>query len=368
VRLTGRGLAVSVAAVLLLAAGLALRYPVLTGLGAILVAAVLAAVALTAPPLRVEVRRAVHPDRVERGRPALARLHVRNVGARRQTGFVAVDNAGAATRAVTVPGLLAGAEATRHYELPTSARGRLTVGPLTLHRADPFDLARRRLPTDDTTTLWVHPRVYPVKPLTAGVPRHHHDGSPDSALRGSVELLDVREYVPGDEVRHLHWKATARTGRLMVRDLADPHRGRTTVLLDNRPSALSPKLFEDAADVAASLLCASARAAQDTRLVTWSGREVVVQGGPHSVRRLLDELSEVRQEEAAGAPAFPPGGGLVVVTGGEAALGAVLGRRSQFATVVVVSLGRPVEAPGGIRVLGAWGALQAVRAWNDTTA
>ena len=29
-------------------------------------------------------------------------------------------------------------------------------------------------------------------------------------MRGSVELLDVREYVPGDEVRHLHWKATAR--------------------------------------------------------------------------------------------------------------------------------------------------------------
>ena len=148
---------------LLLAAGLVAAYPVLTGLGAMLAAAVLAAVALTAPPLRVEVRRAVHPDRVERGRPALARLHVRNVGTRRQTGFVAVDTAGAATRAVTLPGLLAGAEATRHYELPTSARGRLTVGPLTLHRADPFGLARRRLPTGETTTLWVHPRVYPAQ-------------------------------------------------------------------------------------------------------------------------------------------------------------------------------------------------------------
>jgi hypothetical protein len=63
---------------------------------------------------------------------------------------------------------------------------------------------------------------------------------------------------------------------------------------------------------------------------------------------------------------LPPGGGLVVVTGGGAALGAVLGRRSQFATVVLVALGGTAEAPSGIRVLGAAGALQAVRAWNDT--
>ena len=93
-----------------------------------------------------------------------------------------------------------------------------------------------------------------------------------------------------------------------------------------------------------------------------------MQGGPHSVRRLLDELSEVRQDAATGGPVFQSGGGLVVVTGGGAALGTMLGRRSQFATVVLVALGGPVEAPGGIRVLAAAGALQAVRAWNDTIA
>ncbi|MEV6495285.1 DUF58 domain-containing protein, partial [Actinoplanes sp. NPDC051633] len=365
---TARGVAVSVAALILIIAGLVLRVPALTVLGVVAAAAVLAAVALTAPALRVEVRRAVHPDRVERGRPALARLHVRNTGAHRQAGFTAADRAGPASREVRLPGLAAGAEATRHYELPTAERGKVTVGPLTLHRADPFDLARRRLPTGDTTTLWVHPRQFPVRPLTAGVPRHHHHGSTDNALRGSVELLDVREYAPGDEMRHLHWKATARTGRLMVRDLADPHRGRTTVVLDNRPGSLRPKLFEDAVDVAASVLCASARAAQDTRLVTWSGREVAVQGGPHAVRRLLDELSEVRQDAGAGEPSFPAGGGLVVVTGAGSDVTPVIGRRSRFATVVLVALGGTVEAPGAVRVLSAAGALQAVRQWNESIA
>jgi uncharacterized protein DUF58 len=185
--------------------------------------------------------------------------------------------------------------------------------------------------------------------------------------------------VPGDEVRHLHWKATARTGRLMVRDLADPHRSRTTVLLDNRPEVFGEALFEEAVDVAASLLCASAHAAQDTRLITWSGLQVVVQGGRHAIRRLLDELSEVHADATGAAPTLPAGGGLVVVTGAPvggaggpargagAALEAVTARRPQFATVVLVALGGPIEAPAGIRVLRADGAEEAVRQWNNTT-
>jgi uncharacterized protein (DUF58 family) len=366
VRPTRRGVAVTIAAVVLLVAGPVLRYPLLTVLGAILAAAVLYAVALTAPALRLEVERAVHPDRVERGRPALARLRVRNTGRRRQAGFLATDAAGAASRTVRLSGLLPGAEEVRHYELPTRDRGRITLGPLVLQRTDPFDLARHVLPTGAPATLWVHPRRFPARPLTAGVPRHHHVGSPDSALRGSVELLDVREYVPGDEVRHLHWKATARTGRLMVRDLADPHRSRTTVVLDNRPEVFGEALFEEAVDVAASLLCASAHAAQDTRLITWSGLQVVVQGGRHAIRRLLDELSEVHADATGAGPTLAAGGGLVVVTGAGAALEAVTARRPQFATVVLVTLGGPIEAPAGIRVLRADSAEEAVRQWNSS--
>jgi hypothetical protein len=138
------------------------------------------------------------------------------------------------------------------------------------------------------------------------------------------------------------------------------------VLLDNRPGVLAEDLFEEAVDLAASLLCASARAAQDTRLVTWSGREVAVQGGPVAVRRLLDELSEVRQDAGAEQPRVLPGGGLVVVTGGDAAVGSMLARRAQFATVVLIALGGWIEAPAEVRVLRAPDAAQAVRQWNDS--
>jgi hypothetical protein len=84
------------------------------------------------------------------------------------------------------------------------------------------------------------------------------------------------------------------------------------------------------------------------------------------VRRLLDELSEVRQDAGAAEPRLLRGGGLVVVTGGGAAVGPVLARRAEFAAVVLVALGGLIDAPAGVRVLRAFGAAEAVRQWNDT--
>jgi uncharacterized protein (DUF58 family) len=378
VPLTRRGCAVLVVAVLLVITGVWGHYPLLSTLGVILIGAVLAAVGLTLRGLRIDVRRSVYPDRVERGRPALARLQVSNPGGRRRAGFLATDTAGSVTRTVRVRGLLPGAEAIHHYELPTSVRGRLTIGPLTLHRVDPFELARSRRPTGETATLWVHPRQLPARPLVGGHSRHHHEGSgTDDALRGSVDLQDVREYVPGDEVRHLHWKATARTGRLMVRDLADPQQRRFTVLLDTRTRGLTGDGFEEAVDLTASLLCASARAGQHTRLVTSAGLELPVSGGPQAVRRLLDELSELRQDAAPDAEVVPArlaanrtaGGGLVVVTGGGTGLGSLAWLRSRFPTIFVIALTGPettatVEVAGA-RVLRAGDAEEAVRRWNE---
>jgi uncharacterized protein (DUF58 family) len=369
VRLTGRGLAVLILAVALLLFGQWGGFPFPRALGGVLLATVVAALLLTLRGLTVRVRRSVYPDRVERGRPAVASLRVGNPGNRRIAGFLATDTAGGVSRTIRVRSLPAGAEAVYHYELPTSTRGKTTVGPLTLHRVDPFGLARSRLPTGETVPLWVHPRQIPARTLAGGYPRHHHDGiRTDDALRGSADLQDVREYVAGDEVRHLHWKATARTGRLMVRDLTDPQQPRFTLLLDTRAHVLAPAAFEEAVDVAASLLGACARAGHHSRLVTTCGRDLRTAGGLRAARSLLDELSELRQSDArdtALVPEFlPAGGGLVVVTAGVDGLAAL---RRRFATTVVVDLS-PTDPPAavpGVRVLRAGSAAEAVHRWNE---
>jgi uncharacterized protein (DUF58 family) len=302
---------------------------------------------------------------VVQGRPALARLRVRNEGTRRQPGFTATDTAGPVTRTVQVRGLRPAAETVLHYELPTATRGRWTVGPLTLDRRDAFGLARSSLVAGESTTLWVHPRQFPARALFGGQRRHHHEGAvTDSALRGSVELTDVREYVPGDEVRLLHWKATARTGQLMVRDLADPQRSRFTVLLDTRAAAARPERFEELVETAASLLCASVRAGQHTCLLTSSGGRIAVDGAPGSTGPLLDGLSEVGQDDAAVTLPRDRGGNLVVICGDGPVLVPAAWLRQRFTQVFAVVMSGPVEIPGA-RTLRAETAGEAVQRWNE---
>jgi uncharacterized protein (DUF58 family) len=367
-RVTRRGYAVLAAGAPLLAAGWWDHNPLLGALGAILLGAVAAAVLTTGRTPRVVARRSLHPNRVTRGRPALARLKVSNAGTRRQAPFTATDPAGPIVRTVQVHGLLPGAEAVLHYELPTGTRGKWTVGPLTLERRDGFGLAGSSLPAGETTTLWVHPRQLPARALFGGQRRHHHQGRvTDRALRGSVELTDVREYVPGDEVRLLHWKATARTGQLMVRDLADPQRGRFTVLLDTRAAAATVAQFEELVEIAASLLTASVRAGQHTCLVTSAGRQVAVDGGAQAAHRLLDALSELTQDDDRPTLPSTRGGNLVVVCGSGPQFVPPAWLRGGFAQVYAITMGEPVDVPGA-RTLRAASAEDAVRQWNQLTA
>ena len=361
-RLTRRGWAVLAGAVLVYAAGAWAGFPVLRALAGAALGAVLAALVVTARRPRVTVTREVYPDRVQRGRTAFARLRVHNPGTRGHGGFIAGDRIDGGFHAVSVRPLAPGAEAVYHYELPTTRRGRFSVGPLTLERVDPLGLGRSRLTTGDTATLWVHPRLYAVRALVAGHPRHHHEGrTSDDSLHGSLDLRDVREYVPGDEVRHLHWKAIARTGRLMVRDYVDPNQPRFTTLLDTRADLVPAEVLEEAVDLTASLMNAAATAGYWCRLVTTSGTDMRMRGGPQAVRHLLDELCELAP---AGGGALVPreltrgpdrGGSLVVVLASarQEDLAAIAALRPHYASTVLITMAGGTPTGVAVRVPGA---------------
>jgi uncharacterized protein (DUF58 family) len=369
VRLTLRGVTALVGGAGCYALGELAGYPFFRAVAGIAVAAVLAAVVTTRFRPKVEISRTVHPDRIERGQPALASLVVRNTGARRQGGFAAGDRIGAGTHRLRVRSLAPGTEATYHYELPTTVRGRLQVGPLVLNRPDLFDLARGGRTVGSTAELWVYPRRHAVRPAQAGHPRHHHDGPiTDPPLRGSADLRAVRQYVVGDEVRHLHWKATARTGQLMVREYADPAQLRFTAVLDTRRAAMSPAVFEEAVELTASLLYASASAGHFCRLITATGVDTPVDSGLRVARVLLDELCLVSQDAAEDAPLLPrplaavrrPGGVLVMITGPDLDLGPEVSR-SRPDTVIRLGV---QQSSGGAGLITAPDAAGAASRWN----
>jgi uncharacterized protein (DUF58 family) len=334
---------VLVTAALLVASGLWLRYPLLTVLGATGLAVVAASLLVARRDPRIEVTRKIHPVRVERGRPAAALLSVR-----RSAGAAEPSASRPFGPPVTIRDSVAGrvievrTADTVEYPLPTSTRGRFPVGPLEIGRDDPLGLARGRHRADVFAMLTVHPRQLPARP-DGGRSRTAAPGpATDDLWQGADEQRGVREYRPGDEVRHLHWKAIAHTGRLMIRELADLRQARLSVLLDTRTGSLRPPDFEEAVDLAASLLGAAGRAGLRTRLFTAGGREIT--------GHFLEALTDVRQDEATILEAG--GGGRLVLITGETAAPPRLGRT--FSSVVVLTLG------GGV------GAEQALRRWNET--
>ena len=106
----------------------------------------------------------------------------------------------------------------RRYRLRCAARGYHAFGPAVVRSGDLFGFARREatLPAEDY--LLVYPRVLPLVRL--GLPAADPFG--DRGLRrwlfeDPLRTVGVREYVPGDSPRRIHWAATARLGELQVK-------------------------------------------------------------------------------------------------------------------------------------------------------
>jgi uncharacterized protein (DUF58 family) len=102
--------------------------------------------------------------------------------------------------------------------LDSSARGYYPLGPLSVISGDIFGLHPRDLVQPDIDHLVVYPRTYPLREL--GIPSLSHLGDSRSRLRvfdDPSRLVGVRGYEPGDSLRRIHWKASARSGALQVK-------------------------------------------------------------------------------------------------------------------------------------------------------
>lgn len=306
-RLTAAGWSVLVVAATLFGGGWAAGHaePVALGLTGLAVVAVALVDASSAPRLSAERR--LNPTRVARGDPAGGVVGVTNMGRRACRGLVVEDHCDGTAVSVRLPVLPAGATTSARYVLPTARRGGIPVGPLHLVRRDLFGLARRTVPIGAAATLLVQPRVAPARLPPSGREHHLEGPTSDTADAGTTTFHALRDYTQGDELRRVHWRATARTGRLMVRQMADVSLPVTTVLLDCRPGSYlgrSPEAdFELAVDVAASLGHAAAVHNFPLRIRTGTGRGLGgASGRGVDAAALLAFLTHVRLADDAGDP------------------------------------------------------------------
>jgi uncharacterized protein (DUF58 family) len=119
------------------------------------------------------------------------------------------------------------------YALACNRRGRYAVGPTTIRTGDPLGLARYQLTLGEREELIIYPRVVPLAQL--GLPTRSPLASlPTSSpiFEDTSRLLSVRDYRRGDPPRRVHWRATARTGNLVVKQYQPAIARETMICLD----------------------------------------------------------------------------------------------------------------------------------------
>jgi uncharacterized protein (DUF58 family) len=342
---TSRGWVVAAAAVAALVAGWWLAWPELSIVGSGALVALLVGRIVLLRPLRLSVARDLAPARVTRGDPAVGVVSVSNTGRWRTPPLTAQDRVGPDPVAVSIPALRPQGTHTVTYRLPTRRRGPLPVGPLRLVATDPFGLFRTVRTWGQPATLTVLPRTVDLPPLAAGRSSTVDDATGRTSTAGSATFHALRQYVFGDDLRHIHWRASAHTGELMVRELIDAGQPRTTLVLDTTPAAYpDPDDFELAVDVAASVTVSAARRGFPVVLAS-TAATFTHPGGRAGCDAVLSRLSLIGPAEgdlSTVVAAVRPGtaGGCLVLVTGATELGPGLAEaRSRFDRTVLVRVG-----------------------------
>lgn len=234
-----------------------------------------------------EVDLSLGHERIVAGSGVSATVTVRNTGRRAALpGRIDVP-VGAGLVEFGVPLLRAGHRSPRTLEIPPQPRGIVRVGPATTVRSDPLGLLHREHAFEDIHDLYVHPQTVMVPSSSAGLIRDLDGSATRRLVDADMSFHAIREYAPGDSRRQIHWKSTAKTGRLMVRQYEESRRSRMSVVLGLAAAEFaSDDEFELAVSAAASLSLRAVRDARDLDIVVGAEIPRVVRGRLRAIRHL----------------------------------------------------------------------------------
>ena len=247
------------------------------GLGALLVAtftswrelavlgmACLALLALALPFLlgrtAVSVDLRLQPERVAAGESVAAGVIVVNRASTRLVPTTLEVPVGSAIHRYGISSLAPGATHEESFTIRTERRGVISVGPAMTRRGDPVGIFSRDVVWTPVREVLVRPHLLPMESLGAGLMRDLEGVSTDAVSQSDLAFHALREYVPGDDLRHIHWRSSAKVmassgeSSLLVRQYLDTRRSHATIVVDDRLSSWGdPEDFETAMAAAASI-------------------------------------------------------------------------------------------------------------------
>ncbi|MDO4717885.1 MAG: DUF58 domain-containing protein, partial [Propionibacteriaceae bacterium] len=241
----------------------------------------------------------IDPLRVRVGESVAARVQVTNTARSPMLPLSLEFPVGVSVARFTLPGLGVGASHDEVIVIPTSRRGVIKIGPVVTQRGDPFGLVRREVVWAEPQEVFVHPRTVTLEPVGSGLLRDLEGYTTNDISMSDLAFHTLREYVPGDDRRYIHWRSSAKlsgasaSSQFLVRQFLDTRRSHIAVVVDVAESSYhSPEEFELAVSVGASI---AMRAISDEMDLT------VVCGG-HAVDKpppflALDTFSRAEYQE-----------------------------------------------------------------------
>jgi len=243
--------------------------------------------------LRLDVTLEVNPLRVLVGESAAAQLEITNKASMPLLPIGIEMTVGTAVARYTTPILTPGGTHEELTLIPTERRGVVMIGSVTTQRGDPFGVFRREVGWTDPIEMFVHPRTVPLEPLGSGLLRDLEGQTTNEVSMSDLAFHTLREYVPGDDRRYIHWRSSAKAssaagaGAFLVRQFLDTRRSHVAVVVDVNPRAYrTPEEFELAISAGASVTLRAIMDEMDLTVVC--GEHAAVQPAPSSA---LDTFS-----------------------------------------------------------------------------
>jgi len=258
------------------------------------------------------------------------------------------------------------------YTLHCRKRGVYALGPLQVRTGDLFGLTSPASAESPPDRLIVYPRIVPLEKL--GLPTR----SPLAAIPARTPLFEdparvtgVRDYVPGDSLRRIHWTATASAGRLLVKNYQPAIARETVICLDLNAESYDIRGRYDAIELAITAAASVAnhvivRERQPAGLIT-EARDSLndvrtrfvlpAQAGRAHLMNVLEALARARFTQGRSFAQFVRqesvhlawGTTLVVITGHETALLDTLAQLRQAGFPVALILVQSVRPSAATR-------------------
>ena len=247
------------------------------------------------------IRRNVR-DPIFAGSPVGWELEVAVAGSRSLTGWEVLDDGPAHSMRWPIMNAVPGTTAHLRRLATLPRRGLYECGPLRAVSSFPFGLVRQEVEFEAGRQLMVLPRLGRVH---VGRLRRWlmQSARPDERARRSrkrlaleAEFHGLRQFRPGDSPRWIHWRTSARTGELVVREFDHGTHHDLVLIVDPFDAGGNSPAVEAAISLAATICWAWAAEAGDRVLLAIAGHEPVIVGGrdgPEASLELLRALAAI---------------------------------------------------------------------------